>query len=177
MSFSAVGNVYRLQQFDDFLRNLERPTWVKGITLHHTASPSLAQRPEGLTRQHIRNMRDYYQNEKGWKSGPHFFIDDSEGCVCAMTPTSERGVHAVSFNATTLGIEVLGDYDHESPVSGRGLQCWQNAASATKSLLDWLGLEANKKTVLFHREDARTSKSCPGDLVQKEWILSLIRAA
>jgi hypothetical protein len=175
MSFSAVGDVFRLSQFDDYLRTHAKPDWAQSVTLHHTAAPSLTQRPSGLSRQHIRNIRDFYQG-KGWKAGPHFFIDDTEGCVMAMTPLAEKGIHAASFNASSIGIEVLGDYDSESPKTGRGLFCWQNAADATRALLDWLGLPVNEKTVLFHRDDPKTSKSCPGKLVAKEWELGLIKS-
>ena len=33
-----------------------------------------------------------------------------------------HGVHAVSFNSTGVGIEMLGNYDIEDPRTGRGLQ-------------------------------------------------------
>ncbi len=69
---------------------------------------------------------------------------------------------------------MLGDYDREDPLSGRGLACWRTAAAASRVLLDWLGLSANERTVLFHRDDPKTNKSCPGRRVSKQWVLSLI---
>lgn len=173
MSFSAVGTVYTPEEFSTFLATLPRPQWVRAITLHHTSSPSLAQRPKGLLPQHIRNIRDFYR-EKKWSSGPHLFIDDTHRCIMGMTPLDERGTHAVSFNATALGIEVLGDYDSEDPTTGRGLTAWRNAAAATRHLLDWLHLTASKDIILFHRDDPRTTKTCPGTRVRKEWFLSLL---
>ena len=75
--------------------------------MHHTAAPSLAQRPRGLTIQHIRNIQNYYQSQLGWSSGPHLFIDDDQ--IFGMSSLERRGIHAVSFNRTHIGIEVLGN--------------------------------------------------------------------
>jgi hypothetical protein len=172
MSFNNVGKVWNVDAFKAYLNTLPKPAFVTRIVLHHTAAPSLAQRPTGLTIQHIRNIQNYYQNELGWSSGPHLFIDDDE--IFGMTPLSERGVHASSFNSTSIGIEVLGDYDREDNLTGRGLACWNIAAQATKALTDWLGISINNTNILFHREDPKTSKTCPGRKVTKDWVLSLI---
>jgi hypothetical protein len=171
MSFSNVGSVWSPKALREYLSNIEPPAW-KAVCLHHTAAPSLKQRPKGFTVQHIINIRDFYK-EKGWKSGPHFFTDEDQ--IFGMTPVTETGVHAVSFNRNSLGIEVLGDYDSEDPKSGRGLECWETAAKTTRVLLDWLKLTPSFKTVLFHRDDPKTSKSCPGTKVEKDWVLSMIR--
>lgn len=174
MSFNNVGLVWSPETLENYLATITPPIWARAVCLHHTAAPSLAQRPRGLTVQHIKNIRDFYK-EKGWHSGPHFFIDENE--VFGMTPVLETGVHAVSFNKNSIGIEVLGDYDSEDPKSGRGLECWRTAATATKVLLNWLNIKANKNTVLFHRDDPKTSKTCPGTKVTKDWVLGLVVGA
>ena len=172
MSFANIGQLWTPKQFRDYLRTQERPQWVKAITLHHTAAPSLAMRPNGLTIQHIKNIMSGYK-EKGWNSGPHLFVDDSNTrCVLGMTPLQEKGIHATSFNRDSIGIEVLGDYDNESPFDGRGLNAWKNAAECTKALLTWLSLP--KAAIRFHREDPRTDKTCPGELVKKDWFLAML---
>lgn len=181
MGFSNVGKVWTPATLETYLSARSVPSWVKSITLHHTAAPSLAQRPSGFTLQHIKNIQDCYQRPKsqggagGWSSGPHLFVDEDE--IFGMCDFKERGIHAVSFNSTSLGIEVLGDYDQEDPTKGRGLRCWQTAAAATRVLLDWLGLKKSATTILFHRDDPQTSKSCPGEKVKKDWFLSLIPTA
>ena len=182
MGFENVGKVWTPASLAGHLDGRKRPSWVNSITLHHTAEPSLENRPNGLTIQHIINIREYYKKPKmingvlkpGWKSGSHLFIDEDE--IFGICDFAAKGVHAVSFNSSSLGIEVLGFYDTgaEDPKSGRGLRCWSNAAVATKVLLDWLGLKKSKNTILFHRDDPQTSKSCPGTAVTKEWFLSLI---
>lgn len=172
MSFNIAGKVFSSNGFEDYLKTIKAPTWATAVCLHHTAAPSLLQRPKGLLANHIENLKDYYQNKLGWSSGPHLFIDEDQ--CWGMTPLTEKGVHAVSFNSRSIGIEVLGDFDTEDPKTGRGIQCWQTAAEATKDLLAWLKLPVNDKTVLFHRDDPKTSKTCPGTKVKKDWFLSLI---
>jgi len=172
VGYENVGRIWTPESLAQYLATINKPEWCRAITLHHTGAPSLAQRPLGFTIQHIENIRDYYHNDKGWSGGPHLFIDDDQ--IFGMSDLRRYGVHAVSFNRTAIGIEVLGDYDREDPKSGRGLACWQTAAGAVRVLLDWLGLEATEKTVLFHRDDPLTTKSCPGTLVKKDWVLALV---
>lgn len=169
MSYANVGKVWSLENFDAYLNSIEKPSWCKGVCLHHTAAPSLAMRPQGFLSQHIRNIEAFYKGKK-WSAGPHFFTDENE--IFGMTPPNIKGVHAVSFNRSTIGIE---DYDTELNDKGRGLDCWKTTAAATAMLLNWLDLEPNYNTVLFHRDDPKTSKSCPGRRVQKPWVLNLIR--
>lgn len=174
MSFSNSGVVWSLDTFKNYLAGVPKPDWCKAICLHHTAAPSLAQRPKGLLAQHIKNIQDFYET-KGWKSGPHLFIDEDQ--VFGMTPLTEKGIHAASFNSYAIGIEVLGDYDLEFCDKGRGLECWQTAAATTKLLFEWLVLPINARTLLFHRDDPKTSKTCPGTRVSKQWVFDLIKNA
>lgn len=175
MGFENVGKVWTPAGLKEYLATINKPDWCKAVTLHHTAAPSLAQRPDGLILQHIRNIAGFYQNEKGWSSSPHLFVDDDQ--LWGMCDFRKKGIHAVSYNSNSIGIEVLGDYDVESPKSGRGLACWKMAAAATKVLLEWIGEPASPGTVFFHRDDPKTNKSCPGKKVQKEWFLNLLAAA
>jgi hypothetical protein len=174
--FGLVGLQWKPSEFQEYLKAVSRPKWVMAVCLHHTANPDLAKRPNGETPQHIVNRMAYYQKLR-WGAGPHLFVDDH--LVSGMTPLNITGVHAKSFNGIALGVEVLGNYDKgaDSPTTGRGLQAWRNAALITRNLLDWLGLEANAQTVLFHRDDRRTSKTCPGTAISKNWVLDLIRNA
>ncbi len=173
MSYDNTGRVWTPASLAETLAKVKPPRWVRGITLHHTAAPSLAQRPRGFTEQHLENLRAYYRDGLGWKAGPHFFIDEDQ--VFGLTPWAESGTHAKSFNATHLGIEVLGDYDSEDPTTGRGLACWQTATATVRVLLDWLDLKDGE--VNFHRDDPKTTKTCPGRRVKREFVIGLIRVA
>lgn len=172
MSYANVGKVWTPETFEKYLETIKAPVWASKICLHHTAAPSLAQRPKGFTIQHIVNIKDFYQNTLGWKRGPHFFVDEDQ--IFGMTPPQIQGTHAVSFNSSAIGIEVLGDYDTENPLAGRGLECWQTTAKMVKILAKWLNIPINEKTILFHRDDPKTTKTCPGAKIKKDWILSLI---
>jgi hypothetical protein len=172
MAYENVGLVWTPSTLTEYVSKLEVPSWCKGITLHHTGAPSLAQRPKGFLMQHIENLRHFYRDELKWSAGPHLFIDEDE--IFGMCDLRVKGVHAVSFNRKSIGIEVLGNYDSEDPLAGRGLGCWTTAAAAVRVLLDWLDLDPGEQTILFHRDDPTTKKSCPGTKVKKDWFLSLI---
>lgn len=171
MSFASVGLSWTPDKFQAHISAIPSLKWATSITLHHTAIPSLAQRPDGLSPQHIRNLRHFYSNVNRWSAGPHLFVDDRR--IHGMTPLTQRGVHAVSFNRNSIGIEVLGNYDLEDPTSGRGLECWKNAAFVTAALMQRFGI----RTFNFHRDDPRTRKSCPGARVKREWFTNLLNSS
>lgn len=175
MGFENTGRVWSPSSFSTYLATLTPPAWATAVTLHHTAAPSLAQRPNGFTAQHLSNLRHFYEVTLGWSSAPHLFIDDDQ--LWGMCDFRKQGVHAVSFNRSAIGIEVLGDYDKESPRSGRGLACWRTAAQATRLIADWLKLPITPATILFHRDDPKTTKTCPGTKIHKDWIIDLINSA
>jgi len=172
MSFSAVGLVFDRQGLREHLAKV-KPTWAKGVTIHHTAEPSLAQRPKGFTIQHMRNIQYGYEHERGWDRGPHLFTDEDQ--IFGLSPLSEKGIHAVAFNSKFIGIEALGNYDSETPKSGRGYQVMDTTAMATAVILAHLKLQPGPDTVKFHRDDPSTSKTCPGNLVEYEWFLFKVR--
>jgi|14_taG_2_1085336.scaffolds.fasta_scaffold11655_2 hypothetical protein len=171
MSFSLVGTQWNLPSFETYLSKTNL-SWADSVTIHHTGFPNLGMRKKGLLVQHIKNIRDYYQG-KGWSAGPHLFIDDLD--INGMSPLNERGVHARSYNSHSLGIEILGNYDIEDPKSGRGFNCWTLAAQATAAILNEMGREANAKHILFHRDDPKTRKSCPGNKVNKGWFIDKVK--
>ncbi len=107
-----VGESFSAKDFDSYCHTLQWTAWRPSfIALHNTASPSLAQRPKGLTKQHIKNLKSFYRDEQGWKAGPHLFVDDKQ--IWVFTPLTVSGVHSPSWNKTALGLEMLGDYDSE----------------------------------------------------------------
>jgi hypothetical protein len=150
------------------------PLTPRGVCIHHTAAPSLAQRPKGWQREHMVNLRAHYLG-LGWNKGPHLFIDEDE--IFLFTPLWHRGTHAVAFNSGHWGIEMLGDYDHEDPTTGRGKAVIETAAYAAAALLEMIGVDENFATVRFHRDDPSTSKSCPGKRIEKPAFLRLVTIA
>jgi len=165
-----IGKAYDEESLPGYIASLKWTTWEpKGITIHHCAAPSLAQRPNGFLSQHMLNLQDFYEG-KGWSSGPHIFTDEDQAWI--FSPLTSRGVHAVSFNSSHIGIEMLGDYDTEDPWSGRGLEVLRMTAFTAGLLIDALGLK--KDCINFHRDDIKTSKTCPGKKILKSKFLELI---
>jgi hypothetical protein len=175
MSFSNAGKNWNRAELRAYLKSLKRPDWIKGVTFHHTAFPDLKMRPAGWSPKLIGYMRDGYQNDRGWNRGPHFYPDDNT--IWGLTPPDVAGIHAVSFNRTHVGIEVLGNYDEETHLSGRGARCWSHAFDCAAEVLEWAGLQPGPKTVNFHRDDPKTSKSCPGSKISKEFAIEGVIAA
>jgi hypothetical protein len=151
--------------FDAYVLTQSWTSWKPSfIALHNTAAPSLAQRPNGLTLQHIRNLEGYYRDDRGWPSGPHLFIDDHQ--IWVFTPLTTPGTHSPSWNSSAIGIEMLGDFDSESFTSGRGLKVRQNTVRAMAALSRRLGFKHDAWK--FHIEDPRTTHGCPGKLARNE---------
>lgn len=174
--FPVVGYALYADELPDYLDSLNPVdfTWhPKRICIHHTAAPSLAQRPKGLQPEHIENLRFYYKNERGWSAGPHLFVD--EDTVWLFTPLTRRGIHAASFNVDAIGIEMLGDFDTEDPRTGRGAAVIETTARAVHHLMAHFGI--GEDDLLFHRDDPKTTKTCPGQNISKPWFIQQVREA
>ena len=145
-----IGKSFSPADFDTYAHTLHWTSWRPSfIVLHNTGSPSLSDRPQGLTMQHILNLQAYYRDNQGWSGGPHLFIDDLQ--IWAFTPLTVPGVHSPSWNNVAIGIEMLGDYDKDIFNSGRGLNVCNNAVAAIATLSAVLGLDPT--SMKLHRED------------------------
>ena len=174
---NIIGKPYDLPMFQKYVDRLELKDWKPSlVVIHHTASPSLKMRPVGWLPQHMENLKFHYENNvKGapWSAGPHIFTDEDQAWI--FSPLDKRGVHAASFNSKSWGIEMLGDFDTEDPWSGRGLNVLTFTAHVTAILLKKIGQDVS--AIRFHRDDPKTSKSCPGTKVCKEKFTALVAAA
>jgi hypothetical protein len=166
-----VGQNFTPEEFLEYVEGLSWDDWrPEFIVLHHTAAPSLAQRPNGFNQLTIANLERYYRDEMGWSAGPHLFVDDR--AIWVFTPLTTPGVHAKSFNSHSLGVEMLGNYDVEDFDSGRGLAVQQNAVAAIAILS--AALEIDPGTMVGHRDEPSTTKTCPGNNVDTgEFILAV----
>jgi hypothetical protein len=163
-----IGKVFSVELFEDYCTSITWENWRPSfIVLHNTAIPSLAQRPNGLTIEHLHNLEAYYRDTKGWSGGPHLFIDDFQ--IWAFTPLTVPGVHSPSWNSVSLGIEMLGDFENESFTTGRGLNVRKNAIATISILTSRLGLDIEK--FKLHKEDPLTTHACPGKGVRKLEII------
>jgi N-acetylmuramoyl-L-alanine amidase len=167
-----VGESFSAKDFDAYCQTLQWTAWRPSfITLHNTASPTLAQRPNGLTLQHIKNLEAFYRDEQHWSAGPHLFVDDKQ--IWVFTPLTVSGVHSQSWNQTAFGLEMLGSYDTEAFDSGRGLKVRKNAVAAMATLSAILGFDP--EGMKLHREDPRTTHACPGKKVKKLEVIQEVQ--
>ena len=71
---------------------------------------------------------------------------------------------------------MLGNYDLESPHVGRGHNVIELTAKTVALILQRMNNEASNETIKFHRDDPKTNKSCPGNLLEKKVFVSLVKS-
>jgi hypothetical protein len=140
------------------------------IVLHNTDIPTLAMRPDGFSKQNMIALDQYYGVRQGWSAGPAAFIDQRG--IWIFTGFTEPGVHSPSWNATSWGIEQLGNFDTEKYDSGDGVLV-RSHTIAVLAILSIAGdIPLDNTTLRFHKEDkATTHRHCPGAACMKQGIL------
>ena len=170
-----IGLSFQAASFKTYCQSLHWTSWRPSfIVLHNTAIPTLASCPNGITKTGIDGLVQYYRDQMNWSAGPHLFVDDRQ--IWVFTPLTTPGVHSPSWNAVSLGVEMLGDYQNEAFDSGRGLLVQQNAVAAISILSGLLGFDPT--TLKLHKEDPKTThKNCPGQNVDKANFISEVSSA
>jgi len=178
MSIPFIGKRFSLAEFEAYLETINFSRFKPvGVTIHHTWNPNLRNRPNGLEDSHLQNLKTFYEN-KGWRGGPHIFIDDQYKGIIVFQRLDRRGTHAISFNRNTWGLEMLGNFDSSSEFkSVRGQKIYNLTIATTQLLLAKLGAfpAGINEAVKFHRDDPLTSKSCPGKQVSKTDFLNQLK--
>lgn len=173
MPLKIDGRRLSPEEFKAHVASLGFRSWKpSGVVVHNTANPSLyptGRRGQGSWKgssvspaQRVKNLAVYYAN-KGWRSGPHLFIDDDG--IWLFTPLEQRGTHSPSWNGTKIGIEMVGDYAIEKFDEGPGAKVRANTVAALAILHAKLGLDPT--TIKLHKEDSATTHDCPGGNVNK----------
>src|SRR5215216_6515071 len=97
-ALKVEGRLFTASQFASFIKGQvmpklnKRDQWKpKFIVLHHTGIPSIKQRPNGFTTDNMFSLADFYGVKKGWKSGPHLFVDQNG--IWLFTALDRRGTH------------------------------------------------------------------------------------
>lgn len=193
----AVKRGFTQEQFRDYLSTIAWGSWRPNkIVWHNTAAPTLAQwaataesdvakglKP-GTTR--IGNLERYFWKDNGWSGCPHLFI--APDFIWVMNPLTHPGVHSPSWNSSSIGIEMIGDYSCEDFDSGPGLAVKNNTVFATALLLERFGLDPengiahpNRTTsgvIFLHKQDWRTTHDCPGKgaAIDKVEMIGLVQS-
>lgn len=169
------GRPYMRDEFAAHVGNLNWTDWKpKGITLHNTSAPRLDQWAEsGPTHdQRIRNLQYYYQTQLGWHAGPHLFI--SRHFINGFSDLTQPGVHSTCFNATHIGVEMVGDYNSETFDSGDGALVRDTAVFALATL--YRALNLNPVGLTFHKQCTRDNHDCPGRNVNMADMIARVTA-
>lgn len=170
-------STYDLPAFAAHVGSLRWTDWKpKGITLHNTGSPTLAQWVElGPSHdQRILNLESYYENEEHWHAGPHFFVGRSH--ISGFSNPLEPGVHASCFNRDHLGVEMAGDFSTEPFNTGDGAMVRDTAVAGLAILFHALGLDP-RSTLNFHRQCVADHHACPGSNVNEADAIARVAAA
>ena len=164
-----------IESLRQYIRSLNYSNWrPSNFAIHNTASPTLYQWWHSVPpAERMVNLQHYYENDMGWSSGPHFFID-GKSWWC-MTPPNVRGVHSPSWNGYMLGFECVGNYATESdetsnlPAYPGGADVMKMAHALSGEVCAFFGWDPGN--LKFHKEDPATSHDCPGkNMVKSEFI-------
>jgi hypothetical protein len=163
---------------DDITRYIENEVGPKmgvwrprGVVLHNTGSPTLAQFNRGphgpiTDRQRILNSIPDWQ-KRGFSGCPHGFV--MPGRFTTANPFWKKGTHSPSWNGTFWGIEMGGDFDAEAFPP----ETLDFATHVLACLYSLLGVEPGNASFHLHKEDPNTThKHCPGKNAgdKVEWL-------
>jgi hypothetical protein len=163
---------------DDITRYIENEVGPKmgvwrprGVVLHNTGSPTLAQFNRGprgpiTDQQRILNSIPDWQ-KRGFSGCPHGFV--MPGRFTTANPFWKKGTHSPSWNGTFWGIEMGGDFDAEAFPP----ETLDFATHVLACLYAMLGHEPEQRDFHLHKEDPNTThKHCPGKNAgtKVEWI-------
>ncbi len=160
-----VGRRFSPDEFDDYVKQLTFSAWrPQFVVVHNTGVPSLAQRPNGFTQQHIHNLELFYRDQQKWSAGPHCFVDQNG--IWVFTPLTVPGVHSPSWNSLSWGVETLGDYMKDEFID----PIHANLVACLATLHATMGLDIH--SVRFHKEDIKTThRDCPGVRIDKSSLV------
>lgn len=188
VTWPAVKQAFTQEGFGEYVKTVSWPTWRPSkIIWHNTGAPNLAQWQKsgaqdrangiqsGLTR--IKNLEVYFRDENHWSGAPHLFI--APDFIWVFNPLNQPGVHSPSWNNTSIGIEMVGDFSVDDDECGDGLKVKNNCVYATAILCSALGLEPESGevepktrkttgTVFIHKQDLLTTHDCPGAHISQD---------
>jgi len=116
---------------------------IEYIVVHHSASPSASTTVDDITQWHLA---------RGFKSIGYHYIIDSGGFVYAGRTENTTGAHVEGYNAHSIGICLIGNYEVELP-TGYALQ-------ALRGIVQELRAKYPGARVVGHKDLGNTL--CPG---------------
>lgn len=130
---------------------------IQQAIIHHTTGPT-TQTPKSIADYHVGP--NHISNE-GIPGIAYHFIIDRAAKVFQTNDLETVSWHVSGQNTRSIGICLIGDYDELAPTTKQMLQLLR--------LLRYLNRKLGRTLdITGHRDYA--SKSCPGDLVDTDWI-------
>lgn len=176
MAWPALKKDFSQEGFRDYVQSLSWNSWRPNkIVWHNTAAPTLKQwivtadsdaregKTPGITR--IQNLERFFRDNNGWSGCPHLFVANDR--IWVMNPLTAPGVHSPSWNGTSIGIEMIGDFASEEDDLGEGLKVKNNTILATAALCSALGIDPNN-SIFLHKQDPKTTHDCPGEKIARD---------
>lgn len=141
------------------------------LIVHNTGSPTLKQWHQVPGETRMKNLENYFKNERGWPSAPHCFVADDK--FWPFTPFNRPGTHSPSWNGTSIGVEMVADFSTEDDDTGLGLKVKHNTAQLFAILCAKLHLDPDV-AIKLHKEDPKTTHDCPGKDFEKSEFIGLV---
>ncbi|HID08345.1 MAG TPA: hypothetical protein EYP10_14485, partial [Armatimonadetes bacterium] len=134
--------------------------YIDELILHHTWRPKASEYKGKST---ITAIHRYHVKVKGWRDIGYHILIAPNGDIWAGRPLTEVGAHTRGRNRNSIGICLIGDFDHEK------LTAKQRKALivVARTCLDRFHLSGS--ALNFHRDYA-PYKSCPGWGLEKQEV-------
>ncbi|CAH0549100.1 unnamed protein product [Brassicogethes aeneus] len=132
------------------------------IVIHHSAGPEC--RTDSTCKSTVKSIQDYHISSKGFKDIGYNFLVGDDGNVYEGRGWGIHGAHVPAYNARSIGICFLGNFQRSSP-SEKQLETVQNLVSCGVEL----GKISPQYKLIGHRQGKSTE--CPGqtlfDIIKK----------
>lgn len=178
--FSGIG--FDRAEFRKWLRAGKKPPYQR-IVVHNTDAPFIT--PPYGSRKRLAALRNYYENDRDWSGGPDFFVFGGDDKVYVGSPLG-TSIGCLGWNGNSFHVETEGNYKrstHQDPTveGSEAAKAWATTAWVYAEILDWMGWPADKGHIMLHKEaktdgDPRTQTThdCPGELVNKTWLIEQV---
>lgn len=97
-----------------------------------------------------------WHKDNGWAGIGYHFVIRKDGTVERGRPEEMIGAHAQGFNARSIGINIVGDFEQGDPTAAQ----IESAAQLIADLSDKYGISITADNVVGHRDLMPTD--CPG---------------
>lgn len=160
----TVARGFTRAEFSAYISTVQFEHWIPSfVVLHNTQVPTLADWHDVPGELRMSSLEKYYRDDQGWSGGPHLFVADDR--IWVFTPLAVPGVHSPSWNASSWGVESVGDFDREEM---QGAQ-FENLVEALRCLHRLAGFDAPQ--LRLHKDDPKTTHTfCPGKNFPRELL-------